>query len=85
MRQSLQGYLAHKKQRTPRALQSDYAYGPMVVLGERAISYQRGNPVECAKAYRGTSLIRNCSPLGPYRRHMPRVLGGSWRMVVVFL
>ena len=31
----LQGYLAHKKQRPPRALQKDYAYGPMVVLGER--------------------------------------------------
>ena len=28
--------------------------------------------------YRGTSLIRNCPPVGPYRRPMPRVLGGSW-------
>ena len=28
--------------------------------------------------YRGTSLIRKCNPLGPYRRPMPRVLGGSW-------
>ena len=27
--------------------------------------------------YRGTSLIRNRFPLGPYGRHMPRVLGGS--------
>ena len=27
--------------------------------------------------YRGTSLIRNCAPLGPYSRTMPRVLGGS--------
>ena len=27
--------------------------------------------------YRGTSLIRNRTPLGPYRRPMPRVLGGS--------
>ena len=24
--------------------------------------------------YRGTSLIRNCTPLGPYSRTMPRVL-----------
>ena len=27
--------------------------------------------------YRGTSIIRKCTPLGPYRRPMPRVLGGS--------
>jgi len=26
--------------------------------------------------YRGTSLIRKRTPLGPYRRPMPRVLGG---------
>ena len=29
----LQGYLAHKKQRTPRTLQQDYAECPMLVLG----------------------------------------------------
>ena len=28
--------------------------------------------------YRGTLLIRNRTLLGPYRRPMPRVLGGSW-------
>ena len=29
--------------------------------------------------YRGTSLIRNRHPLGPYRRPLPRVLvGGSY-------
>ena len=28
--------------------------------------------------YRGTSLIRNSLPLGPYRRPVPRVLGGAW-------
>jgi hypothetical protein len=27
--------------------------------------------------YRGTSLTRKCNSLGPYRRPMPRVLGGS--------
>ena len=27
--------------------------------------------------YMGTSLIRNTSQLGPYRRTTPRVLGGS--------
>ena len=31
-----------------------------------------------SRGYRGTSLIRKCTPLGPYRRPMPRVLGGSW-------
>jgi len=30
-----------------------------------------------AGKYRGTSLIRNHPPLGPYPRPMPRVLGGS--------
>ena len=29
-------------------------------------------------AYRGASLIRKCTPLGPYRRPMPRLLGGSY-------
>ena len=28
--------------------------------------------------YRGTSLIRNRRPLGPYSRTMPRALWGSW-------
>ena len=27
--------------------------------------------------YRGTSLVRKRTPLGPYSRPMPRVLGGS--------
>ena len=43
--QGLQGYLAHKKLRPPRALQKEDAYGPMVVLGKRAASYERGTPV----------------------------------------
>ena len=29
------------------------------------------------RVYRGTSLIRKRSPLGPYRRPMPRVVGES--------
>ena len=29
------------------------------------------------QVYRGTSLTRKRTPLGPYRRPMPRVLGGS--------
>ena len=28
--------------------------------------------------YRGTSLTRKRNPLGPYRRPVPRVLGGSY-------
>ena len=40
-----QGYLAHKKQRPPRTLKQDYAWGPMVVLGEIAVCYERGTPV----------------------------------------
>ena len=28
--------------------------------------------------YRGTSLIRNCRPLGPYSRTVPRALRWSW-------
>ena len=31
-----------------------------------------------SKPYRGTSLTRKRTPLGPYRRPMPRVLGGSY-------
>ena len=29
------------------------------------------------RAYRGTSLTRKRTPLGPYGRPMPRALGGS--------
>ena len=29
------------------------------------------------QVYRGTSLIRNRTPLGPYRRLVPRILGGG--------
>ena len=29
------------------------------------------------KQSRGTSLVRECPPLGPYRMPMPGVLGGS--------
>ena len=36
-------------------------------------------PATASVRYRGTSLMRKCTPLGPYRRHMPiprGVLGG---------
>ena len=56
----------------------------MVVLGGLAFSYERGNPVgrplrhasNTGNVYRGTSLTRKRTPLGPYRRPMPRILGG---------
>ena len=43
--QIVQGYLAHKNQRPPRTLHWDYAWGPTVVLGGGAVSYERGTPV----------------------------------------
>ena len=32
---------------------------------------------EMTVAYRGTSLVRKCLPLGPFSRHMPRALWWS--------
>ena len=43
--ETVQGYLAHKKQHPPGALKSDYTWGHMVVLGGGAVSYERGTPV----------------------------------------
>ena len=43
---AVQGYLAHEKQRPTRTLQKDSAQGPMVALGEGAVSYERGTPAE---------------------------------------
>ena len=37
-----------------------------------------GRGVVGTLTYRVTSLARKRTPLGPYRRPMPRVLGGSW-------
>ena len=49
------------------------------------IKHQRHAAKFCTIAeYRGTSLIRKCNPLGPYRRPVPRVPGGPGR-VGVFL
>jgi len=33
--------------------------------------------IQIRRDYRGTSLIRKRTPLGPYHRHVPRVLRGS--------
>ena len=52
----------------------------IVMLGSKSL-YQKPLNVFAAEAtpgtYRGTSLIRNLAPLGPYRRPAPRVLGES--------
>ena len=71
----LQGYLAHKKQRPPRTLQQDSAQGPMVVLGDGAISHVRGTPVACLlpeyrKGYRRLSGLVSPSPAPRVPRHL---------------
>ena len=37
----------------------------------------KGHPPAGAQ-YRGTLLIRNSAPIGPYSRNMPRALRCSW-------
>ena len=43
------------------------------------LSYQTGVPrnLTAKRPYRGTSLARRRTPLGPYRRPMPRVVEAS--------
>ena len=53
---------------TPTALQKSVNVG---------CENRRGTPCEWKARYRGTSPIRNCSPLGPYSRPMPRALRWS--------
>jgi len=36
-----------------------------------------GYEIQVLSIYRGTSLIRNSAPLGPYGRYMPRALWWS--------
>ena len=43
----------------------------------RTLSRYSSLRLKHSQAYRGTSLTRKRTPLGPYRRPMPRVLGGS--------
>jgi len=44
----------------------------------RSLQTQNRLPRFLVPVYRGTSLKRKRTPLVPYRRPMPRVLGGSW-------
>ena len=53
-RMRVQGYLAHKKPSPHGTLQWTHAYGPMVVLGGVAVSYERGTPAPMA---RSTTLV----------------------------
>jgi len=44
-RRWVEGYLAQKKAPPHRTLQYDHALVPGVILGGRALSYERGTPV----------------------------------------
>ena len=60
---AVQGYSDHKKVSPPRTLQQDYTQDPMMVLGGRAASYERGTPVhsrvsQSASDLRGNHLER---------------------------
>ena len=55
-------------------LANDRGDGGVVVRGVR-VEALVDQLVPCG--YRGTSLISKRLPVGPYRRPMPRVLGGS--------
>ena len=57
---SVQGYLAHKKRPPPRTLQHDYTQGPMVALGEVAVSYERGTPVRERLRECGSECLSAC-------------------------
>ena len=47
---------------------------------DRALDPHPRHPLQPGyELYRGTSLTRKRTSLEPYRRPMPRVLGGSWR------
>ena len=78
----LQGYLAHEKPPTPQDHHRALGVGLLLGFkGERfrmsAVPLYRGCGKAAFTTYRVTSLTRKRTPLGPYRRPMPRVLGGS--------
>ena len=50
---------------------------PASATADAALTPLRGSARCVFPRYRGTSLTRKRTPLGPYRRPMPRVLGGS--------
>ena len=67
--------VAHEKKSALRTAHKAYAEGHMVNLGEEgAFSGARYPFSGVPRAYRGTWLIRNSAPLGPYGRTTPRAL-----------
>ena len=49
-----------------------------IKIPRRSVPDQRRSGCVCLWSYRGTSLTRERPHPGPYRRPMPRVLGGSY-------
>ena len=79
----VQGYLTCKTTHPPRTLPQGYLGSLGGPSGVNVLSWARypcsyGRPINLIQVvYRGTSLVRQRTPLGPYRRPMPRVLGRS--------
>jgi len=48
-----------------------YSYVEVLSMRYKSVNFR-------AKKYKGTSLIRNSAPLGPYSGTMPRALWWSW-------
>ena len=69
----VQEFLTHKKLLPPMTLQQA-CLGPYADPRRGAVSDQRGTS---DALYGGTSLSRKRTSLGPYRRPLPRFLGGS--------
>ena len=67
----LKGFVAHKNIKPPSA-KSHFGVFP-----------GRESTLNVDVQYRGTSLVKKTTPLGPYRRPTPRALGGS-QVVGVF-
>ena len=44
---------------------------------DTSLTRSRAPPINTMGPYRGTSPIRKCLPLEPYRRPLPMILGGS--------
>ena len=80
----LQGYLAHKKTPTPlRRRVLGEGGGPRLqgYLAQKKTPTPLGTPQDLpprsVRVYRGTSPIRTPPRPAPYRRPMPRFIGGS--------
>ena len=72
----VQGYLAHKKQRPPRTLQQDYAWGPVVVQGVEAVF---NGP--CTPVFGLTNDVSSGAHSKVYG-HLLRTQHANWRRVL---